>query len=125
MFLRNRKNQDFDIARIGWVSTSSDPESFLEPFLSKSPFIPTGWQQPKFDNLILMAQQMEHPFLRLQTLQEAEKILMTEMPIIPLYTIGSSRLLDPRLRVSIGENRALPWRTNHYSVMYLKYVYMK
>ncbi len=124
-FLRNRKNRDFDIARIGWVSTSSDPESFLEPFLSKSSFIPTGWQQPKFDNLILMAQQMENPKLRLQTLQEAEKLLMTEMPIIPLYTIGSSRLVDPGLRLATDKGGEQLWQSNHYSVMYLKYVYRK
>ena len=122
-FLRNRKNRDFDIARIGWVSTSADPESFLEPFLSKNPFIPTGWQQPRFDNLILMAQQMQNSTLRLQTLQEAEKLLMTEMPLIPLYTIGSSRLLDSGLRVFTEKGGDQIWGGNHYSVVYLKYVY--
>lgn len=125
MFLRNRKNRDFDIARIGWVSTSADPESFLEPFLSKSAFIPTGWRQPKFDNLILLAQQMRNPIFRLQALEDAEKLLMTEMPIIPLYTIGSSRLLDPRFRVSVEPGVEQIWKTNHYSVVYLKYVYLK
>jgi oligopeptide transport system substrate-binding protein len=46
----------------------------------------TGWENYEFDNLVMKANSTINQSERYELLNEAEKILIDSMPIIPLYT---------------------------------------
>jgi oligopeptide transport system substrate-binding protein len=76
--------KDFEVARFGWRVQYNDPSNLLEVYKYKD-FLNnhTGWENPEFINYIDQASRcLERS--RWAFLDSAEKILMEEMPIIPI-----------------------------------------
>jgi oligopeptide transport system substrate-binding protein len=59
--------------------------SFLDMFVSNGGNNDTGWAHKKYDQLIAKAKESGNPKIRSKALHDAEKILMDEMPIAPVY----------------------------------------
>ena len=59
----------------------------------------TGWCNEKYDKLILdVAPSQASHSERLKIFQQAETLLLEDMPIIPVYTYTSIKLLDPSVK---------------------------
>ena len=59
----------------------------------------TGWCNEEYDRLILeVAPSQSSHEQRLKIFQQAETILLEDMPIIPVYTYTSIKLLHPSVR---------------------------
>ena len=89
-FLSHLSKGAFQVGGRGWVSDLSDPKTILEiyKFAGDSDCggnNDTGWENPKFIQLIDLATHCTDEVQRSHYLHEAEKILMEEMPIAPLY----------------------------------------
>ncbi|MBF5060232.1 peptide ABC transporter substrate-binding protein [Candidatus Neptunochlamydia vexilliferae] len=92
------KSKDFQIAQMSWVGQYYDPMSFLERFKTKDSFRNySGWENSHYTEMITNSYDKEGAE-RLELLQEAEALLMEEMPLIPLYHYHMTYVKNPRLK---------------------------
>ena len=77
---------DFQLACGNWIADVRDPINFLELFKTKNVGTNnTNWESMDYLNAINLSYTQSNPVERKETLAVAEKILMDEMPIIPLF----------------------------------------
>ena len=86
VYLSRQSIGDFQIARAGWIGDYIDPKSFLDMMVTDRGNNQTGWSNKQYDNLLKEAANSTSQQQRFNKFYEAEKILMDEMPIIPIYT---------------------------------------
>ncbi|WP_219833911.1 peptide ABC transporter substrate-binding protein [Paenibacillus sp. R14(2021)] len=85
VLLKNREHLNFDIARAGWGADYADPATFLEYFASWSPNNDSGWKSIAYDAILKQAKKTNDIAARTKLYAKAEKLLMDNMVIIPLY----------------------------------------
>ncbi len=86
VFLDELRHHKFQIARMGGLANINDPSTFLEfyRYLSSSNNH-SQWTNPDYSELLEEADQTADPDKRTALLKEAEKLLIDEMPIAPIY----------------------------------------
>ena len=103
VYLATREAMDFDILRAGWFGDYNDAYSFLSLGESDNGNNHSGWKHPEYDQLLKQSTITLEPKRREELFQQAEEILIEEMPVIPLYFYVSSKLVD---------NSVNGWRPN-------------
>ena len=98
VYLDKRDAKDYQVARAGWIGDYLDPNTFLDMYTTYSGNNDTGWSNPRYDALIAQAGETTDRERRFALFQEAEAILMTELPIMPIYTYMSKSLVSPDVR---------------------------
>jgi oligopeptide transport system substrate-binding protein len=98
VYLDSRRTRNFEILRASWIGDYPDPVTFLGLWTADSTNNTTGWSNAEYDRLLHQAAREKDPATRYQLLSQAEGILMEEMPVIPLYFLNRTYLLDPRVR---------------------------
>ena len=93
--LANRRTLDYTVMRGEWSADYLDPKTFLDVFRSDSNNNHTGWKNAEYDRLLAAADRTAGAADRWQLMQEAEAVLLREMPIIPIYYYTSVRLVSP------------------------------
>jgi len=79
-------NKDYAIARASWIGDYMDPSTFTDKYVTNGGNNDSGWSNAAYDDLLKRAAEVAtQPKLRLAKLAEAEKILLEEQPIIPIY----------------------------------------
>ena len=112
VYLDKISSRDFIIARMGWTAEYNDPITFLELFKDSNAQNNTNWVNSEYSSLLSQANYEEDLEKRNQLLHQAEKILMDEMPIIPIYFYTGSFLQNPRLKgvyISPSSGEDLKW----------------
>ncbi len=84
-YLEHLTRVDYQAARRGWVADYPDPNTFLDMFITKSGNNNTKFSHAEYDKLIDEAGREKDPKKRLKTLEKAERILMDELPVVPIY----------------------------------------
>ena len=98
VFLSTRKNGDFDIAVMAWVMDFPDAAGLLECFMTDSPTNDGRYSNPEFDTLMKKARvELDHT-KRIDYLHEAEKILIEDMPLIPMYFVSDIKMQSPNVK---------------------------
>lgn len=98
VFLANQHQMNYEISRASWIGDYVDPNTFLEIFIASSGNNETGWSSAEYDDLIRAASLEKDLDARVKIMQEAEKILMTELPIMPIYGYSWNRLVSPSVK---------------------------
>ena len=98
VYLDAQSNLDYDISRAGWIGDYVDPYTFLEMFTTGNGNNDTGWSNPAYDKLIYGAPLAGDTERRYTMLNDAETILMDELPIIPIYIYTRFYLLHPLVK---------------------------
>ncbi|WP_269525405.1 peptide ABC transporter substrate-binding protein [Coraliomargarita parva] len=98
VYLATRENGEFDIARASWFGDYDDPNTFLDLGLSDSGNNHSGWKNPEYDALISQAALTTNPEARMELFQQAESILIDEMPFVPIYFYVTSKLVHPSVK---------------------------
>lgn len=98
VYLDNRVNRNYTVARAGWIGDYYDASTFLTMWTSDSGLNHTGWGNPAFDKLIKQAEQEGDPQKRLAILREAESVFLEATPIIPLYYYNRIFLKRPEVQ---------------------------
>ncbi len=97
MYLDTLNTHNYDIARMGWIADVY-PGSFLDVFVTESGTNRAGFSNSRFDEIILNEARATANRDRLMALyQEAERLLLEDAPIIPIYTYKLKRLVQPSL----------------------------
>lgn len=98
VFLTTRKDGNYAIARHGWSGDYVDPITFLDMWVTGGGNNEAGYSNPEYDKLIADAKMTNDINEKYALLQEAEKMLMEEMPIIPLYYYTKVRAVNPSIK---------------------------
>jgi oligopeptide transport system substrate-binding protein len=104
VYLDTVSNRHYEIARAGWIGDYVDPNNFLDMFLCNGGNNRTNWCNSNYDQLILeqVPKATSHQ-QRLALFKQAEKLLLDEMPVIPIYVYTSNNLVHPTLK-NFGRN---------------------
>ncbi len=84
--LESRRAGAYDLLRSVWIADYADPTSFLDIWRSDSGNNYTNWANSRYDRLLDQATQATDPAARFELLFAAEKLLLAETPVLPLYT---------------------------------------
>ncbi len=99
VFLDDLHHGNFHIARGGLSANIDDPISFLDTFcFPNSGRNSSSWGCPKYTQLIEQAEQTNDQHERLKILKQAEKLMISEMPIAPIYTYMGSFINKPYVK---------------------------
>ena len=98
VYLSREMVGDFQISRAGWIGDYEDPNTFLDLMRPNRGNNKTGWENMDFDALVEKANTINDQEKRYELLNEAEKILIDNMPIIPLYTYVRVYQLSPDVK---------------------------
>jgi len=116
VFLQNRQQKVLtQVFRAGWISDYGDPYSFLEMFRTGHGQNDYGYSNEVYDQLLSEIASERIPARRRRLMQEAERMLLVEMPIIPVYTYVTKRLVDQHVK---------GWENNVMDHHYSKYIFL-
>lgn len=85
VWLSRQHALDYQIMRAGWVGDYLDPMTFIDMFVTGGDNNETGYTNPKYDELVKAAKTEQDVKKREQLLHDAEKLLMADLPIMPIY----------------------------------------
>ncbi|MBI1382772.1 MAG: peptide ABC transporter substrate-binding protein [Planctomycetaceae bacterium] len=97
VYLDTQSNLNFDVSRSAWIGDYIDPNTFLDLFVTGGENNKTGWGDARYDELIEKSKYEVDPAVRRAQLEEAERILMDELPILPIYSYVTQNIVNPRL----------------------------
>ena len=99
-FQADRNNKVFkDVARHGWIGDFNDAANFLDLERGNVGANSTsGYNNPEFDKLMDAAVKETDLAKRAQIQQDAEKIMMADQPIIPIYTYTNKHMISPKVK---------------------------
>jgi len=85
VFIKTRQEGDFQICRDGWTGDYLDPMTFMDVFVTGSGNNDAHWSNKEYDDLIKKAKLSSDQKERMELMHKAEKLLIEEMPICPIY----------------------------------------
>ena len=96
VFLQSRHDKArWDVARLGWTADFNDASNFLDAFRTNSPNNDSGYTNKSFDILLDEAARTSDQQTRRDLLEAAERVMLNDYPILPLYFFVSKRLVKP------------------------------
>jgi oligopeptide transport system substrate-binding protein len=99
VFLDTRNEKiETQVFRSGWIGDYNDAFTFAELFRSTAGQNDSGYASPEYDRLVAASQAELDVAKRAALLEEAERVLLADMPIIPLYYYVSQHLVKPWVR---------------------------
>ena len=97
VFQDTRREGDFELSRGGWLTDFLDPMGLLAIFKTGNTYNDPSYSNEEYDALMARANETvgaEH----FETLYAAQDILMTELPIIPVYHYVDFMLSTPQVK---------------------------
>ncbi len=99
VFLQSRHDKSrWEVARLGWTADFNDASNFLDTFRENSPNNDSGYANHTYDALLDEAARTPDPETRRLILEAAERVMLNDYPILPLYFFVSKRLVKPYVR---------------------------
>jgi ABC-type oligopeptide transport system substrate-binding subunit/DNA-binding SARP family transcriptional activator len=89
-------DRDYDLTLNGWLADYPDPSNYLDPDFALMQF--SGWQTDIYRRIVEEAQRCTSPVERMNLYSKADRMLVTEAAIIPVFYPRSFRLLKPWIR---------------------------
>ena len=97
-YLEKQYSSDFDLVVAGWIGDFLDPTTFLELWVEGGGNNNTGWSSQKFEDLLQKAENTAEPAQRMAILAEAEKEVLVETPVFPIYYYTTNYLIRPEVK---------------------------
>jgi oligopeptide transport system substrate-binding protein len=99
VFLDSRRDTSrWEVARLGWTADYNDAGNFLDTLRSGSANNNARYERPQYNELLDRAASSSDPLVRRRLLEDAEKMMLSDYPILPIYFYSSKRLIQPRVR---------------------------
>lgn len=103
VFQDTRKVGDYELARGGWLTDFMDPSGLLSIFTTGNAYNDPKFSNEEYDRLLSLSSQTrgaEH----YEALYAAQDIMMTELPIVPVYHYSDTMLVSD---VVVGWDRSV------------------
>jgi ABC-type oligopeptide transport system substrate-binding subunit len=97
-YLRATSDLQYDVARRSWIGDYLDPTTFLFLMRTGDGNNRTGWSHPGFDRLLRESERELDPVKRMRLLEEAERLVIAEGPLINIYHYSNTDLVKPYVR---------------------------
>ncbi|EGO64846.1 peptide ABC transporter substrate-binding protein [Acetonema longum] len=98
VYLASLRQGDYLIGRAGWIGDYTDPMNFADLLMTDAGNNHSKWSSKQYDDLVNQAKATLDPTSRMKAMHDAEKILMDEMPIIPIYFYTLLNLEKPNVK---------------------------
>jgi oligopeptide transport system substrate-binding protein len=96
VFLETRKQREStQVFRSGWIGDYNDAFSFAQYMHSANALNGAGYASPAYDALVDAATIEFDAEKRAELMQAAERVLLEDMPVIPIYFYVSKHLVKP------------------------------
>jgi oligopeptide transport system substrate-binding protein len=102
---------DVEMFRSSWVGDYNDAYTFAQLLKSDFGVNLTHYASPRYDALLRGAALQQDPLLRGALLEEAERVMLADHPLLPLYFYVNKHLVKPEV---VG------WYDNVMNVVYSK-----
>lgn len=97
VYLAAQKSLDFQFQRAGWIADYTDPHVFLDLWRTGAGNNNTNWGNPEYDRLLAESLNAKTEAERFAIYQQMEKILVDELPLLPLFFYTRARLISPKV----------------------------
>src|SRR5699024_7003680 len=98
VFLTERKQGNFSVARNGWVADYNDPMTFIDMWMTGGGNNDAQYSNQEFDNLVKAAKSTSDPKERMENMHKAEDLLVDDDVVVaPLYFYNSSYMQNPNI----------------------------
>ena len=112
VFLQNRKQHAVtQVFRSTWISDYNDASSFLDLLQSGHGRNDSVYVNPAYDVLLEQASRSPDMAERRRLLEQAERMVLDDLPVLPIYTYVSKHLVKPWVA---------GWQDNAYDYHYAK-----
>jgi ABC-type oligopeptide transport system substrate-binding subunit len=112
VLVANLRQGDFEVGSYGWLADYNDAQHFLFPFETSTKQLNLSkFSNTDYDRLMAEASVTSDQRKRAQLMQQAEAILLREMPALPLYFPVSKNLVSTKVK---------GWEENLMNVVYVK-----
>lgn len=99
VFIENRQNLNYQIARAGWSADYNDPMTFMDMWVTGGGNNDTGFSNEEYDKLIKEAKNSEDMALRDANFAKAEEILIKDNQVLmPIYYYTNVSATKPWLK---------------------------
>jgi ABC-type oligopeptide transport system substrate-binding subunit len=99
VFLTSRRDTyKWDVARLGWTADYNDAGNFLDTLRTGSPNNDARYERSEFNELLNRGASTIDSRDRRQLLEDAERMMLSDYPILPIYFFSSKRLIKPYVR---------------------------
>lgn len=108
VYLDSQDTLNYGIARAGWIADYTDPNTFMDMWLTGGGNNDTGWSNAIYDRLVRESLAAGSEQERFAIYQKLEAILADELPVIPIYFYTRVFALNPKLRFvpNVIDNRS-------------------
>ncbi|MFC5405255.1 peptide ABC transporter substrate-binding protein [Cohnella soli] len=89
--------KNYQIVNTLWGADYNDPMTWLDMYISGTPFNTQDWKNDQYDQLVKSAQKELDNAKRADQLKQAEKILMDEAAVFPMYFRSSPFLINDKV----------------------------
>jgi oligopeptide transport system substrate-binding protein len=97
--LQNSQQQmDYILSRRSWNGDYLDPNTYIDVYVTGGENNSTGFSNAEYDRLVAEAAREPDVKKRMEMLQNGERILMDELPIIPIFYYVSRNMVKPYVR---------------------------
>ena len=104
VYLQTRAEGNYQIARSGWIGDYADAMTFIGNLTTGNGNNHSRWGNPEYDKLVKQAKSTTDASIRMKAMHDAEKILMDELPMIPIYFYTSKCLEKPNVKGIIRDS---------------------
>ncbi len=99
VFAEARKDKrETELFRDGWTADYPDANNFAEVLVSGAGLNDVGYASPAYDSLVHQAQLTVDPAARNALLEQAERLVLTDQPLVPMFSYTVKRLVKPYVK---------------------------
>ncbi|MDB5038961.1 MAG: hypothetical protein JWQ35_2489 [Bacteriovoracaceae bacterium] len=98
VFLAEQAQKKYEISRQAWIGEIPDAGDYMEAYLADGPNNHTNWGNAQFDRILRDAHLIRDAKKRNEATAKAEKIILDDAPIIPIYHYVFYSLMSPRIQ---------------------------
>ena len=98
VYMDSQHSQNFQIQRAGWIADYVDPHVFFDIWETGGGNNDTNWGNADYDRLLRTALDAKTTEARYEIYQQMEKILVDELPVLPIFFYTRARLQSPKVK---------------------------
>jgi len=98
VYLDTQHSKHYQIQRSGWIADYADPHVFFDLWETTSGNNDTNWSNKEYDALLRTALNAKTTAERYEVYQKMEKILIDELPVMPIFFYTQPRLISPKVK---------------------------